>query len=116
MQAIYNNKGQTVGWLSYRDLYDLKGNYIGFIKGHGVYNLKSKYCGSLKQSVFRDAAGLVVAFMEGAKKVPTLPALRPTPPEPQKKSKPNLKPTGSAPSRKSDRVQWSKIDWSKYLA
>lgn len=116
MQAIYNNKGQTVGWLSYRDLYDAYGDYIGFIKGHGVYNLKSKHCGSLKQSVFRDDKGLVVGFMKGAKNTPLLPTLRPTPSEPSKKSKPSLKPVGSIPSPRPFKAQWSKIDWSHFIA
>ncbi|WP_461589707.1 4-fold beta flower protein [Winogradskyella sp.] len=116
MQAIYNSKAKTVGWLSYRDLYDLSGVYIGFIKDHGVYNLKSKYCGSLKQSVFRDDKGLVVAFMKGAKNVPVLPALRPTPSQPAKKSKLSLKPIGSVPSPSSLKLQWSKMDWSRFIS
>ena len=116
MQAIYNKKGKTVGWLSYRDLYDTSGAYIGFINGHGVYNLKSKYCGSLKQSVFRDAAGLVVAFMEGAKKVSSLPALKTSKHEPTKKPKPALKPIGSVPSPRSFKTQWSPLDWNQFIA
>lgn len=116
MQSIHNLKGRTVGWLSYRDLYDLSGTYIGFIKGHGVYNIKSEHCGTLRQSVFRDREGLVVAFMKGAKNVPTLPALKPSPPEPSKKSKPSLKPIGATPSQRSDRMQWSKIDWDRFTS
>ncbi len=116
MQAIYNNRGRTVGWLSYRDLYGNSGTYIGFIKGHGVYNLKSECCGSLKQSVFRDTNGLVVAFMKGAKSISNLPSLKPSPSEPTKKLKPSLKHVGTAPSRKSDKMQWSKMGWNKYIA
>lgn len=116
MQAIYNKEGETVGWLSYRDLYDPFGAYIGFIKGHGVYNSKSQYCGSLKQSVFRDAKGLVVAFMIGAKKVSYLPALRTSPNEPTKKPKPVLKPIGATPSPMSFKTQWSRLDWSQFIA
>lgn len=116
MQAIYNTKGQTVGWLSYRDLYGLSGAYIGFVKGHGVYNIQSEFCGSLKKSVFRDWEGLVVAFMKGAKNSPVLPALKPSPLEPSKKSKPNLKPIGSVQSAKSNRLQWSKLDWNQYIS
>ncbi|WP_420868344.1 4-fold beta flower protein [Aestuariivivens sediminis] len=116
MQSIYNNQGKTVGWLSFRDLYDLSGTYIGFIKGHGVYNMKSKYCGTLRQSAFRDREGLVVAFMKGAKNTPVLPSLKPSPSEPPKKSKPSLKPTVTPPPRKSDRLQWSKIDWDRFIS
>lgn len=116
MQAIYNKQGQTVAWLSYRDLYDTSGAYIGFINGYGVYNIKSKFCGSLKQSVFRDANGLVVAFMKGAKKVSSLPALKTTPHEPTKKTKPVLKPIGSSPSLGSFKAQWSRLDWSQFIA
>jgi hypothetical protein len=116
MQAVYNIKGKTVGWLSYRDLYDLSGTYIGFIKGHGVYNIKSEYCGSLRHSVFRDMEGLVVAFMKGAKNTPALPALKPSPSESSKKSKPSLKPVGASPSRRSDRLQWSKLDWGRFIS
>ena len=116
MQAIYNKQGKTVGWLSYRDLYNLSGTYIGFIKNHGVYNLKSKYCGSLKQSVFRDENGFVVAFMEGAKNVPTLSTLKTSPTEPMKKSKPSIKPIGTIPAPKLNRLQWSKINWNSFIA
>lgn len=116
MQSIYNQKGRTVGWLSYRDIYDLSGAYIGFIKGHGVYNIKSEYCGILRQSVFRDKEGLVVAFMKGAKKMPILPALKLSPSEPTKKSKPSKKPIGATPFQKSDRIQWSKIDWGRFIS
>jgi hypothetical protein len=116
MQSIYNRKGKTVGWLSYKDLYDLTGTFIGFIKGHGVYNLKSEHCGTLRQSVFRDKEGLVVAFMKGVSKTPVLPALKPSPPEPPKKSKPSLKPVGASPSRRSDKLQWSKLDWGRFIS
>lgn len=116
MQAIYNIKGKTVGWLSYRDLYDLSGNFIGFIKGHGVYNIKSEFCGTLRHSVFRDKRGLVVAFMKGAKNTSALPALISPTPEPSKKSKPSLKPVGSQPSRRSDRLQWSNLDWLRFIS
>ena len=116
MQAVYNIKGKTVGWLSYRDLYDLTGAFIGFIKDHVVYNLKSEFCGTLRKSVFRDKKGLVVAFIKGAKNTPSLPALRPSTSEPSKKSKPSLKPTGSAPSRRSDRLQWSNLDWLRFIS
>lgn len=116
MQAIYNKQGQTVAWLSYRELYNTSGAYIGFINGHGVFNLKSKYCGSLKQSVFRDAGGLVVAIMKGAKKVSSLPTLKTSPHEPTKKPKPVLKPIGSVPSPRSFKAQWSQLDWSQFIA
>ena len=116
MQAIYNKQGHTVAWLSYRDLYDTSGGYIGFIKGYGVFNLKSKYCGSLKQSVFRDTSGLVVAIMKGAKKVSSLPALKTKPHKPTKKTKPVLKPIGSSPSLGSFKAQWSRLNWSQFIA
>lgn len=116
MQAIYNKNGQTVAWLGSTDLYDTSGVFIGFIKGYGVYNSQSKFCGSLKQSVFRDAEGIVVAFMQGAKNTPVLPALRPEPHEPSRNPKPVLKPVGSVPSIKSYKKQWSKLDWHQFIA
>ena len=116
MQAIYNNKGKTVGWIADKDIYSLKGDYIGFVQDHWVYNLKSKCCGSLKQSIFRDLQGKVVAFVKGAKQLSYLPALKPTPSKPSRRAKPVLRKVANPPAVKPAKKIWSALSWSQYIA
>ncbi len=115
MQAIYNQQGRTVAWLSSKDLYDIKGYFIGYLKGNAVLNRSSEHCGTLKQSFFRGRDGYVVAFLDSAKKGPVLPAKKPSPPKPSKKSKPLVKSSPTTPSAKPFKSRWSKLSWDDYI-
>ena len=115
MQTIFNKRGRTVGWLSGNDIYDTKGNFIGFFIVHAVYNSSSEYCGRLKQSFFRDTEGRVVAFLQGAKGGPALPALKSIPTKPIKKPRPSTKVAHTVPSVKPLKPSWSKQDWEGFI-
>jgi len=66
MKAIYDIRGEVVGWKALKDIFNLSGNCIAFIDEENVFSLNEFHLGSYNRGVFRDLQGRVVAFLHGA--------------------------------------------------
>ena len=80
-EPIYNSTGWVIGWIVGNIIYDWSGQGRAFIEGSNIFAPEAEYLGEFSDGFFRDHAGDAVAFIEGARSGPSLPATRQPSPE-----------------------------------
>jgi len=116
MQAVFDRRGVTVGWIDDERVLDLRVQHRAFVRGSALFGYDTRYLGTFSGGFFRDRAGNAVAFIRGASGGPLLP-LTQLPPIPPLAPLPPLKPLAPlAPLAPWPSLSWSKLSWEDFLS
>jgi hypothetical protein len=122
MEAIYSKTGAVVAWLWERErVYDLNGAVTGRAyetsdeDTRTIYNGTGTHVGWLRDGLFRDHDGAVVAFLSGAVGGPAKPARQARPARPSRQPTPPRPARQARRPRAARRSSWSRHSFEEFM-
>jgi|KBSSwiStaDraftv2_1062776.scaffolds.fasta_scaffold440785_1 hypothetical protein len=115
MNPIHDSAGSVIAWIHEDVVYNLGGAPVAFVRNGSVIGFGGAHLGRFDQGHFRDHAGGVVAFTEGAIGGPLKPVRAVTPVWPVRGVVPVRPVAPVAPVRPVDSLGWSSSRWTDFL-
>jgi hypothetical protein len=115
MDAIYGPRGNVVAWFNVDHFVALGGATVGWLYDDAVHSLRGNHVGYFTDGLFRDHAGRVVAFVDGATGGPVRPVRHVRPVQPVRHVRPVRPVRGVRQVRGVWSASWSSHSFDDYL-
>lgn len=115
MIPVFSQKGTVIAWMKEGALYGIKGEPEAFLSGENVITYAGRHCGIFRDNFFRDHAGDVTGFLNGAHGGPKLPPPQIPPPAPMAGTAPMKPDSPMPPAQHIPTFAWSALAWDGFI-